>query len=354
MKTKAAVLFETGKPLRIVELDMPELQPGQVLVNVAFSGVCRSQLMEMQGKRGPDKYLPHLLGHEGSGIVLNIGIGITKVKAGDHVVLTWIKGKGQDVCGPKYRLGKQTINAGPITTFCTHTIVSENRCVGIPKHIPLDVAALFGCALPTGAGIVMNEIKPKPGSSAAVFGVGGVGLSAIIALRSSGCSLIVAVDHDPAKLNLACVLGATHSINSRETDPIAILSKLTAANGLDYSVDATGTVRGIETAFSAVRRGGGLCIFASHPPVADRILLDPYELICGKRIQGSWGGATCPDKDIPNLLRRCRKQHIHLGSMITHRCRLADVNEALALLASGTAGRIVLNMLKTHKSENPS
>ena len=155
--SRAAVLEKLGQPLVIKNIELPPLLPGQILVKVLFSGVCRSQLMEVRGKRGNDPWLPHLLGHEGSGIVLAIGKDVTKVKIDDEVILGWIKGEGLDAPGAKYRCGKQIINSGGVTTFCNYTIVSENRLVKKPIGLEFDTAVLFGCALPTGAGMVLNE-----------------------------------------------------------------------------------------------------------------------------------------------------------------------------------------------------
>lgn len=343
MKTQAAILFEVNKPLQIAELELPRLLSGQVLVEVHQSGICRSQLMEVQGKRGRDKYLPHLLGHEGGGVVVETGKGVRKVKAGDHVVLTWIKSTGLEAPGPVYRLGRRRINAGPITTFCSYTIVSESRCVRVSKSTPHDVAALCGCALPTGAGIVLNELKPSKGSTSAVFGVGGVGLSAVVALRSAGCSMIVAVDREASKLNMASRLGATHTVDAGKRSALDAIQGLTDGKGVDYSVDASGRVEGIEQAFEAVRKFGGLCVFASHPPAGDKIALDPHALISGKQIRGSWGGASRPDADIPKLLLLARQQRIPLSDMITHRYGLEQVNEGLAMLETGRAGRVMLS-----------
>ena len=146
---QAAVLYEVNQPLKVVDLELPELEFGQVLVKVLFSGVCRSQVMEVSGARGQDPWLPHLLGHEGSGVVVSVGVDVNKVKPGDEVILSWIKGDGHDVSGAKYDVEDQVINSGAVTTFSNYSVVSENRVFLKPESLPFDQAALFGCALPT-------------------------------------------------------------------------------------------------------------------------------------------------------------------------------------------------------------
>ena len=156
------VLTKVKKPLTYLKLKFPSLHQGQVLVKVLYSGVCRSQIMEKNGQRGRDKWLPHLLGHEGSGEVIKVGKGVKKVKIGDQVILTWIKSKGKNSKNPKYlSISNKKINSGKVTTFSNYSVVSENRIVKKPKSMPIKYAPFFGCAIPTGAGIVLNQIKPK-------------------------------------------------------------------------------------------------------------------------------------------------------------------------------------------------
>ena len=172
---KAAILEQLNSPLVIKDIEIPSLAPGQVLVKLAYSGVCQSQLMEIKGKRGDDKFLPHLLGHEGSGVVMEIGESVTKVRPGDKVILGWIKGSGLNVNGAIYKsYDGKNVNSGGVTTFNEYSVVSENRCTILPGGVPMDIAVLFGCAIPTGAGIVMNTLKPYTGSSIAIWGLGGI------------------------------------------------------------------------------------------------------------------------------------------------------------------------------------
>ena len=178
----------------MVELEMPSLDVGQVLVKVEYSGICGKQLDEISGKQGPDPYLPHLLGHEGGGIVAEIGPGVRKVSAGDHVVVHWTKGAGIDSAPPRFKWDGAVISAGWATTFSDYTIVSENRLTTVPKDLRLDVAALLGCAVTTGLGIVFNNAQLMPGQSIAVFGVGGVGLNVVQGAALVNAYPIVAVD----------------------------------------------------------------------------------------------------------------------------------------------------------------
>jgi S-(hydroxymethyl)glutathione dehydrogenase/alcohol dehydrogenase len=341
--SKAAVLEELGQPLRIRSIQIPELQRGQVLVKVLYSGVCRSQLMEASGSRGPDAWLPHLLGHEGSGIVLEVGSDVSKVKAGEEVILGWIKGEGIEAPGAKYLCDGQIINSGRVTTFSNYTIVSENRLVKKPAGLAFDIATLFGCALPTGAGMVLNELNPPPSSAVAVLGLGGIGLSALMALKALGVKKIIAIDVSDEKLSLARTLAATHVINSQNEDCESALRNI-VGQGVDFCVESAGTVSTIELGFKLIRQGGGQLLFASHPPEGDKIKIAPHELISGKKIAGSWGGGTKPDVDIPKMYQIFSNSNIPLGSLLTKRYKLEDINEALKDLRLGRVFRPLIVM----------
>lgn len=342
---KAAVLQKLQSPLVVRnDVAVPPPARGQVLVELAFSGVCHSQLMEVRGKRGPDPYLPHLLGHEGSGVVVETGADVSKVRAGDRVLLGWIKSSGLDAPGPDYECSDGVLHAGAITTFNEYALVSENRCLALPDEIPLDVAVLFGCAIPTGAGIVTNELEPAPGSSIAIFGLGGVGLSALMATRLFDWAEVFAIDVSASKLELAREFGATRTIDASRQDPVAELRGATGGLGVDFSVEASGLVAVIEAAFTSVRPAGGLCVFASHPEHGEVLRLDPHELIRGKRIRGTWGGACDPDKDIPRFLELYRQGLLPLEMLVAERYALDDVNRALDGLERGRVARPLLEI----------
>lgn len=344
MKTIAAVLEQLNKPLKIRELTIPDLSPGQVLVEVAYSGVCRSQLLEVRGKRGEDKYLPHTLGHEGSGRVLEVGESVNKVKPGDHVVLSWIKGSGADVPSTVYQSPEGAINSGAISTFMYRTVTCENRVTPIPDNMPLREAALLGCAIPTGAGIVLNTAKVRPGSSVAVFGVGGIGMSAVLAAELVHATTIIAVDVFDHKLEQARVVGATHVINARQQEPLATIQEITEGQGVDYAIEAAGQRETMETAFQVVRDNGGLCVLAGNLAHGECINLDPFDLIKGKRIVGTWGGESQPDRDIPLYVDLYLSGKLKLDGLITHTYRLDEINGVLEDSEQGKVGRALIDM----------
>tara|TARA_B100001250_G_C19817322_1_gene799391 strand:+ start:12490 stop:13548 length:1059 start_codon:yes stop_codon:yes gene_type:complete len=327
---KAAVLWKTGEPLTVNDgIEIPKLKSGQVLIKMAFSGVCRSQLMEVMGLRGEDKYLPHLLGHEGCGQVIDKAKDVSKVSVGDWTILGWIKGEGKNAEGAKYKLDGTTINSGSVTTFSTYSVVSENRLVPLPSGIEKDIAVLFGCALPTGAGIVINEVKPKKDTSIGFVGMGGIGLSALMACSAFNCKSVISIDVSDAKLELSKEFGATHTINSSTTNVIKEVYEITNGEGLDYAIEAAGRVDTIELAFELVKRKGGNCVFASHPEEGKKIRLDPFDLIAGKNIKGSWGGSSKPDKDVKVLADLYNQGFMPLEKLITKTYSLEEINLAL-------------------------
>lgn len=347
MKTLAAVLSDINKDLSVEELEIPELKPGQVLVKVAYSGICHSQLNEIKGLKGEDRFLPHTLGHEGSGIIESVSRGVQKVKPGDRVVLTWIKGEGADIPASQYKRDKGAIvNSGAISTFLTRAVISENRVVKVRDDMPLKEAALLGCAIPTGAGIIMNTARVFPGASVAIFGLGGIGLSALLAAKLAGASVIIAVDVIDAKLEHARALGATHALNPMKEDILPAISSVTSGKGVDFAVESAGRKEVMENAFRSVRDSGGLCVIAGNLPYGGTISISPFDLIKGKRIAGTWGGETKPDKDIPAYAGHYLSGKLRIEKLIAHVYGLRDINKAFIDLTEGRSGRILLDMAK--------
>jgi len=343
MKTKAAVLYSINKELQIEELEIPKLKPGQVLVKIAYSGVCHSQLNEIKGLKGEDKFLPHTLGHEGSGVVEAVSTGVKKVKEGDKVVLTWIKGTGADVPATLYkRKDKSIVNSGAISTFMTRAIISENRLVKIPDEMPLREAVLLGCAIPTGAGIVMNTAKLSKGDTVAIFGIGGIGLSALLASKLKQASLIIAVDIFDNKLEEALRLGATYVINAEKEDVLSKILKITDNRGVDYAIECAGKKESMEIAFKSIRNNGGLCIIAGNLPCGKEISINPFDLIKGRHIIGTWGGETNPDRDIQFYASLYLEKKLNLHLIPVSFFGLEQINLAVKSLENGNIGRAII------------
>ncbi|MCH9632030.1 MAG: S-(hydroxymethyl)glutathione dehydrogenase [Chlamydiae bacterium] len=344
MKSLAAVLEKLNEPLKIIELDIPPLKPGQVLVKIAYSGLCHSQLNEIKGKRGEDKFLPHTMGHEASGTVLQVGEGVTKVKVGDHVVASWIKGNGLNVAASQYLYGKEVVNSGAISTFMTHAVISENRLIPIEKDLSLKLAALLGCALPTGIGMVLNTAKVKPGSSIAIFGLGGIGMSALIGAKLMYASNSIAIDISEEKLNLAKQLGATHTINASKENVNEKILEYTCNLGVDYSIEAAGNKSAMQQAFKSVKNHTGLCVIAGNLKHDQTIEINPFDLILGKKIIGTWGGESKIDEDIFLYSKLLKEAKINLDPLISHEFKLDQINEAVSLLDEGKAVRCLINL----------
>ena len=342
-RIKAAVLFELNKPLEIRTLKPRSLESGQVFVKILYSGVCRSQLMEVSGLRGDDRWLPHLLGHEGSGVVEDVGPDVKKFKKGDEVILSWIKGSGIEAQGAIYDSDDVVINSGKVTTFSNYSVVSENRIIKKPKNLDFDTAILFGCALPTGAGMVINEINVNLKSSVVVIGLGGIGMSAIAMLLSLKIKNIIAIDISAKKLDLVKSWGVNYTIDASKPNIQELVQEI-FPDGAEYCIESAGRVSTIELGFSLVNRNKGKLLFASHPPEGEKIRLSPHELISGKSIAGSWGGAIDPDRDIPILYHNFISANFPLNSLLTKPYSLLDINKALEDLESGKVLRPLIKM----------
>jgi S-(hydroxymethyl)glutathione dehydrogenase/alcohol dehydrogenase len=342
MITKAVVLRSTSVTPEIEELEIPALKSGQVLIKMAYSGICHTQISEIRGLRGEDRFLPHVLGHEGSGVVADIGPDVTKVGIGDTVVVSWIKGSGRDVPSNQYESKTGNVNAGAVSSFMEYAVVSENRITPIPIEMPLCEASLLGCAIPTGAGTVLNNNLVTPGSSIAVFGVGGIGLGAIIAAVASGAGKIIAIDIEDSKLALAQQLGATDLIHAVKQDPLVEIGRITNGGGVDCALEAVGKIATMELAFASVREWGGLAVLAGNPPFGETVRLNPYDLIRGKRIIGTAGGESNPDRDIPKYVELFLQGKLPLAKIITDVFPFARFAEALACMEQGKAGRVLL------------
>lgn len=340
MRTQAAILVDIDK-LVTEEIELPPLKPGQVLVEVKYSGICHTQVLEVRGHRGKDPYLPHCLGHEGSGIVVEVGDRVEKVKPGDAVILSWIKGSGANVAGSIFDWKGQKVNAGAITTFSRYSIISENRLTPISKDFPLKDAALLGCAIPTGLGVVFNTARPRSGESLAVFGCGGIGLCAIKGASIAGCVPIVAIDINPSKLEAAKLMGATHTIDATKQDPVEVLQKI---GPLDFAIEASGSPIAMNQALRSVRSQGGSAIIVGNARHGQHFSLDPKELNQGKRLFGTWGGDNNPDIHFPRYCNLIRYGQLNTAPLIGKTYSLSQIAQAITDLEERRVLRPMIDM----------
>ena len=346
MKTEAALLIETGKPLVIASIEVPNLKPGQVLVEIAFSGACGTQLMEVSGAKGEDKWCPHCLGHEGSGTVIECGSAVTKVKAGDKVVLSWIKGSGIEAGGAVYDWDGKKVNAGGVTTFQRHAVVSENRLTPLPANMGMDVAVLLGCAAPTGMGAVYNVLNARAGDSVAVFGTGGIGLNAIMAAALAGANPVIGIDLKESRRALAKTFGATHVIDPAAGD-VAAQIKAIVPQGVDLSVEATGIPQVMADAVNVARQQGGRAVVIGNARFDATFSISPSVFNQGKSLMGTWGGDSVPDRDYPRFGRLIASNRFPVRELLSESYRLEDINEALDDMRIGKVGRPLIDMSKT-------
>jgi len=343
-KMRAAVLVEQKQPLEIMNIELPEtLEFGQVLVRMKYSGICGSQIGEIDGVKGIDNYIPHLLGHEGSGEVIALGRGVKKVQEGDHVVLHWRKGAGIESAPPRYSSNGQNINAGWITTFNEFAIVSENRITPIPKTFDPEIAALFGCAVTTGFGVIVNNAKLSVGESVVIFGAGGVGLNIVQAASLVSAYPIIAVDIFENRLLLAQEMGATHIINSKSDNAPEKIREFLGNADLDCFIDNTGIPEIIEFGYNVTGKEGRT-VLVGVPKKGDDISIHSLPLHFGKKIFGSHGGEAEPDKDIPKYFRMYDNDRIKLRELITYKVALNDINDAIKKMRDGSlSGRCLLD-----------
>ena len=342
---KAAILVELNKPLVLTEVGLPPaLEAGQVLVKVRYSGVCGSQLGEIDGAKGEDKFLPHLLGHEASGTVVAIGPGVRHVKPDNAVVLHWRKGLGIESATPVYNWDGRKLNAGWIATFNEYAIVSENRCTRIPDDSDLEVAALFGCAVTTGFGVIQNNARVRIGESVVVFGAGGIGLNIVQAAALVCAHPIIAVDLHDNRLELAAAMGATHVINSSKGDPRRQILDIAGASGVDVFIDNTGQPAVIELGYALCKPQGRVTL-VGVPRKGSNISIHSLPLHFGKGLSGSHGGEAIPQTDIPRFEQLYRAGRIKLRELITDRFALDDINMAISRMRSGAVqGRCLIKM----------
>ena len=347
MRTKAAVQTAPNAPLEVVELEVPDPEPGQVSVKLISSGVCHSQLHQMEN---PGLPRPIVLGHEGAGIVTGVGRGVTHLKEGDHAIVTWVPRtpvRGRAAPAPTGVTYREEPVHGNVYTWGEDVLVSGEYVIPISDDDPTDVSCLVGCAVLTGAGAVLNTAKVRPGDSVAIFGVGGVGLSAVGMASILEAYPIIAVDLKDDKLDFAKEFGATHVVNASQTDPVEAIHEITNG-GVDFAIDAIGVKVTNEQILPATRGGGpgadnhgGMAILIGLP--GWDITVDSRLFVSHQRQYRGSLGATYPDKDFPMFLRWHREGKFPLDKLVTRRYRLDDINDACDALRSGEIlGRAII------------
>jgi S-(hydroxymethyl)glutathione dehydrogenase / alcohol dehydrogenase len=315
---------------------------GQVLVKVLYTTICGAQINEIEAAKGPDKFLPHLLGHEASATVLETGPGVMHVKPGDTVVLHWRPSQGIQCQPPAYKWRGEKLNAGWVTTFNDHAVVSENRMTVISPDYDLKAAPLLGCAVTTAAGVINNDAGVKIGESLAVFGIGGVGLNVVQFAQLAGAHPIVAVDLVDAKLDMAKARGATHCFNpSRVSNLDAEIRKIVGAKGPDKVIETTGAKSVIELAYELTHPDGA-CVLVGVPN--EKVTIYTLPIHFNKVLTGSHGGDAVPHVDIPRLIRLNEAGRLSFGGLITHEFKLDEINAALDVVRCGTAGRVLVSL----------
>ena len=338
---KAAVLRQLKTPLSIEELRVPPLGLGQVRVRMQLAAICHSQRLEVSGGRGLDTFLPHLIGHEGVGVVEEIGPGVTKVRPGDQVVLSWIRGSGL-AGGPVIYASEQgPVNAGPIATFCESPIVAEQCVTKIDPPVDPAMAVLAGCAIPTGAGAVLNAMPPVLDGSLCIFGAGGVGLAAVCGAVLAGWKQIIVADMRQPRLERALALGATQTLHIG-TDDVETFAARLPGKGFDLVIECAGDAAAMEEAIWVAKPEGGRVVIVGNLESGRTIAVDPFDLIEGRVLTGSWGGGIAPDVDIPRCVRWAAEGAINYQLLMGKRFALDQVNEAMQALGGDEPGRPIL------------
>jgi Zn-dependent alcohol dehydrogenase len=337
---KAAILVEKNKPLHVDNVTLPKkLSFGQVRVKLLASGLCGAQLQEISGLKGNEKYMPHLIGHEGCGIVEDLGENVSKVKKGDKVVMHWRKGAGIEADFAKYTWNEREISGGKVTTLAEEVVVSENRVTAVSKDIDNEFCALLGCGLSTGFSVVNKDANIKFGESVLVIGCGGVGLSCVQAAKLSLASEVVGIDINEKKRQMVEGFGAIFY------SPVDVEKIVESKTKFDCIIDTTGILSFVSR-FIPLLSEQGRCILVSQPKAGSQIVIsDPIKFFSsnGQTIRSTQAGNFDPDIDIARYIKIYKNGQINIKSLVTDRYDIFNVNEAITKLKSGESGRIIIN-----------
>lgn len=372
MKIKAAVLDKMGvappyaqtKPLVIRELDLDPPGYGEVLVKIAAAGLCHSDLSVINGDR--PRPTPMALGHEAAGVIEEVGPGVTDLVPGDHVVMVFMPSCGHclpcaegrpALCEPgAVANGAGTLLSGEkrlhcdgadvyhhlgVSAFATHAVMSRCSVIKVTKSIPLVEAALFGCAVLTGVGAVVNTARVQAGQAVAVVGLGGVGLASVLGAVASGARQVIALDLSDDKLGLARQIGATDTVNPKDADAVDQVKALTGG-GVDVAIEMAGSIRALELAYKITKRGG-MTVTAGLPPPNATLPLPVVNLVAEERtVKGSYIGACVPARDIPRFIELYQRGKLPVDRLMSGRMKLEEINEGFDLLHEGKAVRQVI------------
>jgi S-(hydroxymethyl)glutathione dehydrogenase/alcohol dehydrogenase len=368
MKSRAAVAFAAGQPLKIVELDVAEPRAGEVLVKISHTGVCHTDAYTLSGA-DPEGVFPAVLGHEGGGVVVAIGEGVTSVKPGDHVIPLYTPECGEcefcrsgktNLC-QKIRAtqGKGLMPDGttrfsyqgqPIyhymgtSTFSEYTVVAEISLAKINPEAPLEKVCLLGCGVTTGIGAVHNTAKVQPGNTVAVFGLGGIGLAVIQGARQAKAGRIIAIDTNPGKFELARQMGATDCVNPSDYDkPIQDVIVELTNGGVDFSFECIGNVKVMRAALECCHKGWGESVIIGVAGAGQEISTRPFQLVTGRVWRGSAFGGVKGRSQLPGMVEEAMRGEIALDPFITHNLPLERINEAFDLMHEGKSIRTVIH-----------
>jgi S-(hydroxymethyl)glutathione dehydrogenase / alcohol dehydrogenase len=351
MKMKAAVMTEVGAPLQIKEVSLDGPKPGEVLVKILATGVCHSDLNALYDDTTP---IPTILGHEGAGIVIEVGANVKTVNVGDKVALSWVPFCGtcefcqtdqvhlcESAFGPMFagtlldgttRLrinGEKLYHNSLLSTFAEYSVVPEMSCIKLPDSIPMAQASLIGCGVATGFGAAVRAANVSAGSTVAIFGIGGVGVNAIQGARIAGASKIIACDVKDQNLEIAKSFGATHTVNVSNVDPVEALKELTGGFGVHFAIDCTGNTNAASFAWQGTRKGGTTVVVGAFNPKKELAIPARGFHRVGKNLKGSFYGNVHPFRDFPLIAQLYLDGKFKLDELVLSRIRLEDINGAM-------------------------
>ena len=367
MKSRAAVAFAPGQPLQIVEIDVAPPKAGEVLVRITHTGVCHTDAFTLSGD-DPEGVFPAVLGHEGGGVVVEVGEGVASVKPGDHVIPLYtaecgkckfcLSGKTNLCQSVRATQGKGLMPDGttrfsyqgqPLyhymgtSTFSEYTVVAEVSLAKIDPQAPLEQVCLLGCGVTTGIGATQNTVKVKAGDTVAVFGLGGIGLAAVQGAKMAGAGRIIGVDTNPSKFALAREMGATDTVNPKDHDkPVQDVLVEMTDGGVDYSFECIGNVEVMRSALECCHKGWGESVIIGVAGAGQEIRTRPFQLVTGRVWRGTAFGGVKGRTQLPGMVQQAMRGEIRLEPFITHTMPLERINEAFDLMHKGESIRTVI------------